>query len=464
MYVSLHDFIRTRGPQRRARGAAGFTLTELMIVMGLSGLVAAALLSIAQVHSRNEQQAQQGQQALENARGALEELAQSARSTAAWTASSRLNDSPPGTPRPTAPLPAQQVFNGAPPMPARDLACIQVLNNQGVNGSDILMLMPTEPGYLAGGGPPAVPPSSPTPPAMSTLTSKFDSNSTTLTVDSLGPAGQQWTIGDFAAVVPTGFAAPANTGLLWDFRIAYLVAVLNVAGTTLTVANSTAAGNEPVWPGGLVYRVRPVTYLIRPYFNSAVGSKERTLLAIDKGPFADNGKGPFSQNPALDPAPDFFQVVAENIVDLQVALWYDCNNDGVMFEKGNAAYDDELLYNFPGEGPLAPPASQFNFTPGPGCPQQTDPGAGRNPATAAQLPGAGPLNPTRISGIRISVVSRTSQPLETLGWGRPSLEDHAADPAFPPGADFSDPSTIPYRYRYRVQRTMVYFRNGALSQ
>ena len=42
------------------RRQAGFTLTELMIVMGLSGLVAAALLSIAQVHARNEQQAQQG--------------------------------------------------------------------------------------------------------------------------------------------------------------------------------------------------------------------------------------------------------------------------------------------------------------------------------------------------------------------------------------------------------------------
>ena len=442
------------------RRQAGFTLTELMIVMGLSGLVAAALLSIAQVHARNEQQAQQGQQAMENARGALEEIAQSARSTTAWFASSRLTGVAPGA---APPLPAQQVYNRAPNMGTGDLAAIQVLNNAGLNGSDIVMLMPIEPGYHTGGNPVAAPVSNPAAPAMSTLTSKFDPASVSLTVDSLGPAGQQWAPGDYAAIVPTGFAPPANATVLWDFRTAYLVAVQNVAGSVLSVTNPDPVANPSVNAGGLLYRVRPVTYLIRAYFNSAVGSTERTLVAIDKGPFADGGKGPFSPNPLQDPAADFFQVVAENIVDLQVALWYDCNNNGLIEERGLGVNDDELVYNFPGENHLVNPGVGLN--PVVACAAPVPPGnAARNPVSAAQLPSAAALNPMRISGMRISVVSRTSQPLETLGPGRPPVEDRAADPAFPPGADFSDPTTIPYRYRYRVQRTMVYFRNTALSQ
>lgn len=442
---------RQRPRGRRRRGAGGFTLTELMVVMGLSGLVVAALLSVAQVHGRNEQQAQQGQQAMENARGALEEIAQSARSTTAWMASSRLTGVAVGA---APPLPAQQVYNRAPNKLIGDLMAIQVKNNAGVDGSDIVMLMPTEPGYHAGGGPQAVVPTNPPQPAMSTLTSKFDPNSTTLTVDSLGPAGQQWAAGDYAAVVPVGFAGAANTTVLWDFRTAYLVAVQNVAGNTLTVSNpDLVAGNPSVYPGGLVFRVRPVTYLIRPYFNTAVNSTERTLLAIDGGPFADGGKGPFSDQELGFPLPNVstMQVVAENIVDLQVALWYDCNNNGRVDEIGTAVNDDELVFNVANEIAVPPLGGSCAL-------------GAKNPVSAAQLPGAGNLNPMRISGVRISVVSRTSQPLETLGPGRPPVEDRAADPPFPVGADFNDATTIPFRYRYRVQRTFVYFRNAALSQ
>jgi hypothetical protein len=149
---------------------------------------------------------------------------------------------------------------------------------------------------------------------------------------------------------------------------------------------------------GLIFRARPMVYRI-----------DTTLL---------NGK------PALvlqDFAPldttQPLQIVAENIVDLQVALGVDGlrtgQPSGTLEETGAAANDDEWVYNFPGEV----------------LPQPLPPGS-------------------RIAAVRVTVVARTEdaeQPLQR----RPALEDRPAGPVD--------------GHRYRLLPMTVYLRSAVTN-
>lgn len=441
------DRLKSHRPRRA--GSRGFTLTELLIVMGLSGLVVSALLGIAQVQSRNEQQAQQGQAALENARGALEELSQSARAAGMLFGGTQPGN-PPGVAYSSANprLPTQQIFSlyqgGS--VNLGDTPMILVQNNAGPDGQDILTLFPAEPGFSGAFNDSAEP-------AMGVLRSNF-TGASPLVVDSQGPASQPWQNLDFVALLPVGFQSlGGGNKRLTDFNAGYLVRlsgapVAAAPGFNLPITPANGALiTLPVSSGSLLFRLRPVTYRINKYFNAGADQPgllpERTLIAVKDGPFSQS-----VADCAIAPAD--CQVVAENIADLQVSLWYDCNEDGQVNEVGLGANDDEILYNAAGDTPFAA-----------GCVPQAN---ARNPLSSTTLPANAQLNPPRISGLRITVVARTSTPLDTLGPGRPRAEDRGADLAPPGDGNFADPTTTPYRYRYRLHSTWVYFRNPALTK
>ncbi len=344
----------TRAPQ------GGLTLVEVMIVLGLTGLVAVALFASAQIHTTLQRQDGQVQQTMDNVRAGLEQMQRDARLSGTLLMG----------------LPAT---NAVPPNNPALLYGVNLLNNvnnaANSDGPDAVRLLisdDTSAGVLA------------------------DTTSESTTPISVygGPAFAQ---GDLVVV------SDFNKSVLYR---------LTGNPTAGTANNGTAAtqllpvtpplGNPLIFNAwALVARSRLVTYQV----DTTIFSGDPVLTMQDLVPLLNNGE----TAPAA-------QIVAEDIYDLQVALGVDGLNgaaDGVITEVGATAGDDEWIFNVAGET----------------LPQV--------------LPAAGKMV------LRISLVGRTSQASETLGTGRPAVEDR--------------PAGAPDFYVWRVLTAEVTLRNLATN-
>jgi prepilin-type N-terminal cleavage/methylation domain-containing protein len=130
--------------------------------------------------------------------------------------------------------------------------------------------------------------------------------------------------------------------------------------------------------------------------------------------------------------------VADNILDLQLALGVDVNNDGAVFDAGTAA--DEWLYNNAADDPAA--AGWRNIVTNPPT----------IPATAAPSP--------PMFYVRISTLARTGR--RDTGYQAPlvtQIEDHAYNQN-PPASSTTEANTYANRmFRRRVLQTVVGLRN-----
>lgn len=342
-------------PSRRAHGGRrtrGFTLTELMIAMALAGLVAVALLATAHVQTSLQRQSEQVQVTQDNLRASIEEL----------VVNTRLAGSP---------FLAGQVLNGVPVATAPAiLLSASVVDNEnnadGGNGPDALQLI-------------ALDDSTP----VSTLMLDAPQGTTPLEADNASALR----VGDFFVITDL-----TNAVL---YRMTDLPGMQNEQGVTVQTVNILPLSTGPNFQkGALLARVK----LLRYHISTAIFGGTPVLTLQDGAP--------------LDTAqPE--QVVAENVEDLQVALGVDglLNGvpDGIIQESGQAANDDEWIFNVSGET----------------LPVPLPPGA-------------------RLSLLRISVAVRTAQQQDTQGPGRPALENRPAGP--------------PDNYRWRTLTALVSLR------
>jgi prepilin-type N-terminal cleavage/methylation domain-containing protein len=180
-----------------------------------------------------------------------------------------------------------------------------------------------------------------------------------------------------------------DTIQLSDFTVGALLQVTGIGAGSLSLATPTNPLPRSYIPGNYVFRSRVVSYYVDTSFFGA----QDPVLMIDP-----DGAGP-------QPA----QPLAEGIEDLQFALGFDFNNDGVISSVGVNPGDDEWVFNVAGE---------------------------TAPASLAQL-----------RSVRVTLVARTTTAVgnATLGT-RPAAEDH-------PGASAPDP------YPRRVLHSEITVRN-----
>jgi prepilin-type N-terminal cleavage/methylation domain-containing protein len=284
-------------PPPGRRRQRGLTLVEVLVAMGLSSLIALALLAMTQVHGNLQRRQQQQIRALDQARAVIAEV----------TAALR----PAGGP----------VFSGVvpsavPPAMPRALPVVNVRNGAGAAGDDALEII-----------------SSDALPAATLLAEINPGDAKTLWVNQA--AGLK--VGDLF------FLTDLNDGVL--YRLAASPTGGTLAGMTvvgLPVSPPPAPPPVDFFQGAHIFRARAIAYRI----DTQVLGGTPALVLEDGAPL----------QPGATP-----QLVAEDIADLQVALAVDgIRNgtvDGAVSEVGAATDDDEWVYNYPGEAlpsPLPP--------------------------------------------------------------------------------------------------------------
>jgi hypothetical protein len=191
-----------------------------------------------------------------------------------------------------------------------------------------------------------------------------------------------------AAVTPTstaitvdstaGFAVGDNIQLC-DLASAVLVTITGF-GTSggyptinITNPNTFPATVSVFSPGSYVFKARHATYAVSNFFGSSAVDGNGNALTMN----LNNGVG--------------VQPLAEGIEDLQVALGFDNNGDGLITEVGTAAGDDEWVFNFTGE--------------------------------------TAPVNLTNLKAVRITLVAKSTQTDPGPQSAPPQAEDHPAGTA-----------------------------------
>jgi type II secretory pathway pseudopilin PulG len=333
---------------RRREG--GLTLTELLVAMGLSSLVAVALLTMAQVHTTLQGREQSAQRALDNVRAAVEEIASS------------LHDA-------GGPFLAQAATNAVPPFAPPLLAPVRVTN--GVDGPDTLEVLGAD--RVAG----------------ATLVEEAAPLATALTIDAGGDlrAGALVLLSDF------------HDAVLYRLKADPMAVTTNGApAARLQVDAPAMPAPTAFFPGAMLFRARPLVYSLD---STLLGG--RPALVLRDGPPIDYTATP--------------QLVAEDIEDLQVAVGVDGLRGGVasgtLEEVGDAANDDEWVYNVAGES----------------LPAVLPPGS-------------------RVAAVRVTIVGRTATSGD-VGGGRPAVEDRPAGPRD--------------GYRWRLLTTTVYLDSVAMN-
>ncbi len=284
--------------QTRSGATGGFTLVELLIALGLTGLVAVALLAAARVQTTLQRQEQQAQQTQDNVRSSVEELVHSLHQAMSGVAA---NAVPPGTPA--------------------TISGVTVLNNVlgAANGDspDTLQLVLNDDSVVAA------------------------------LLQDAGPGTQP-------IVVNTGSAFRSNDFFtLTDFNKAILcrLTVDPQAGTAngLDVGQLWMSGPLPVSKltflrGSLAVRARLLAYQINTTLFSGT-----PLLTLQDGAPLDTTK---AEEIVAENIEDL--QIAVGVDGLHTSIL-----DGTIQEVGAAVDDDEWVYNYPGEtmpDPLPPVA------------------------------------------------------------------------------------------------------------
>ncbi len=286
---------------RRIRSRA-FTLVEILVALGLTSLVAVALLAAAQVQTTLQRQEQQAQQTQDNVRSSVEELVNSLRQTSTSFVSGVLT-------------------NAVQPLTPAILSGVTVLNNvlAAANGDspDTLRLVINDNAVVA--------------------TLLQDASQTTNPLIVSGGSG--FKANDFFTL--TNF----NKAMLYRVTVDAQAATLNgVDVGQLWMTPPFPSPPVPFARGSLAVRARLISYQINTTLFPGT-----PMLTLQDGAPLDTTKEE--------------EIVAENIEDLQIAVGVDGLHssilDGTIQEVGAAVDDDEWVYNYPGEtmpDPLPPVA------------------------------------------------------------------------------------------------------------
>jgi type II secretory pathway pseudopilin PulG len=274
---------------RRASAERGLTLSELMIAMGLTGVVAVMLLASAQVQTGLSRQASQTQYVQDNVRSAMEEIVQNVRRAGkSFITKSAVNAVPPSNPQR---LQAVSIVNAA----------------GGANTPDALNLILIDDSVTG------------------TLMQDASQFTNPLYVNnSLGMArGAMFTLSNF------------NSAVLYSLTLDPGAAALSGIGVAaLTITPPPVPPASTLFRGSIINRASLLSYRV----DTTIIPGTPVLVLQDGAPLD-----------MTQPA----QIVAENIEDLQFALGVDGLftgvSDGRIAETGKAPNDDEWINNYPGE-------------------------------------------------------------------------------------------------------------------
>lgn len=364
---------RSRGGRRR-----GFTLSEILVSLGLVSLLAMALLAAAQTQLVLYRDGQRMQAVEENARAGLEVLAHDARLVGApsrgWGFANSTGVGPAG-------LPFYKVVDS-----------YSNLDATGHGADRLELIIPA--GELVALASAAAP--------MSTSLELLRLDPESLRAPGTRAATADLSVGDYLLLSNVSILAPSRAASSVPPPPMLTAQPLCSASTTLvgavlaqvqSVASPTTVQlTAPLDPSGcdlaagsLVGRASVVAY----YLSGA------DLVLDDGAQLRPAGSPP----PALPP-------VAESIIDLQIAVGVDANGDGILSEVGQTAGDDEWYMNVDGESmPLDPP-SALRLTVVARTPVR-DPGDQSAPGRpAVENHPAGPQN----DGYRYRVVTTTVVP------------------------------------------------------
>lgn len=295
------DAGRWRGPWRsRSRpgrkAQAGLTLSEVLVAMGLTGLVTVMVFGMSQLIGDSQQREESTQYVQDNVRSATEELLR-------------------GVQKAGTSFLSRQAQNAVPPRSPASVWAVRVVDNPSnapsSNGPDALELIRIDDSV------------------RSTLMQDTDGQSSSLLVDSAAGlrGGSYVVLSDFQSAIlyrlttdPTPQTLYGNQG--------------NIPVQQLIVTPPPSAPSFALSAGAMVNLAQPVRY-----------SVSTTLMAGTPTLVLQDGAPVDSTQP--------LQVVADHIEDLQVALGVDglLNglSDGQLSEVGAAAGDDEWIYNVAGE-------------------------------------------------------------------------------------------------------------------
>lgn len=334
--------------EKRA-ASCGMTLVEVLVSLLLSSVLLAMAMTFAHTMARVQAEQSQLQTINENMRGAMAQLSLELRAAGAGFSSGI-------------------VTNAASPSPA-SLGAV-TMQNGNPDSMDLVLATGT---------------------VVATTLQTVQPGDTTILADAV--QGSQFAAGDYA--------------LLSDYASAVLYHVAGTSNQTVVGVPAVAvqmSGAAPSFPvasyaaGSSLMKAAVVRYALQQGDGTTLPSSW-FLVALDGAVLGT----------AAPPAP-----LAENIIDLQIAVGIDglagLPLDGVLQEVGQAAGDDEWVFNVPGE--------------------------------------TLPAGPQAIRAIRVSLVGRTSLTGDQPGPGRPAVEDHAAGP--------------PDRYRWRVMTETIMLRNMVL--
>ncbi len=321
----------TRTIRRRSRG---FTLIELMISASLFLLIAGGAMLLVMSGNRSQSYAAHLDIAQSSLRAGFDFMSRDIVSTSAGASSGVIYDS------------------GAQINTAGVLGPIVVTDSS--TGPDSIELWLIDGSHTAN------------------VLSSFAAGSTTIVVD------------DGSAFAAATSSAPIYAQLS-DLSAAVLVRVNGVTSTTIgsivcpTLTLMTAPGTLPPTvasyaTGSFVFKSRHVKYAIdSTTFASAEASAKDPMLTLQ----------------VIDGSGSLPQPLAEGIEDMQIALGYDTNGDGVITEVGAGGGDDEWLYNVAGDSV------------------------------------AGALS-SNLKAVRVTLIATDTQREQGNYPGRPAAEDHAA--------------------------------------
>lgn len=333
----------------KKRRARGFTLVELMIAAGLFSLIAAGAMSLVMSTSRAQVRSAHIDVAQAGLRAGFDFISRDLMSASVGAST------------------------GAMVLGATGQVVYPIVVTDSATGPDQIDLYTID-GSTGSGGAPSV---------MCNVLAAVSPSSTTISVDS------------------TGTLKAGDLIELSDLQTATLLTVASVsaAGGTATITltgTSTFPATVASYPAGsYVFRARHVTYSIDKTTFGTSATANESMLMMD----VHDGNGP--------------QPLAEGIEDLQVALGFDNNADGVITEVGSAANDDEWTYNVAGE--IAPVAL------------------------------------TNLKTVRVTLIAKSTQALTSTIFSEPAAEDRPA------------PAVAKDGFPRRVLRSEVVVRNFNLQ-